>query len=70
MRIMLNGSSRELDGEPAATATLERVLRRLGFAGAVVATALNGEFVPASARADHPVRDGDRIEVLSPMQGG
>jgi sulfur carrier protein len=35
-----------------------------------VATALNGDFVPAGLRAATPIRDGDRIEVVAPMQGG
>jgi len=73
MRIRLNGQWRELGGEwlpEGAEPSLERVLRGLGFAGAAIATALNGEFVPARSRAQQPVREGDLIEVLSPMQGG
>ena len=43
---------------------------KIGFDGIVVATARNGEFVPAGLRAGTPIQDGDRIEVLAPMQGG
>lgn len=65
MRILVNGAWRD------ATATdVDQLLKELGFAGAVVATALNGQFVPAGARAGAPVTDGDRLEVLAPMQGG
>ena len=37
---------------------------------AKVATALNGEFVPARARAATPLKEGDRIEIVAPRQGG
>jgi len=36
----------------------------------VVATAVNGEFVPATERRAARLADGDRLEVLAPMQGG
>jgi sulfur carrier protein len=65
MRIEVNGEAREL-----AATTLAQALIDLGWGEAKVATALNGEFVPAAARATQTLRDGDRIEVLAPMQGG
>lgn len=55
--------------ETAAT-TLEAVLQEADFGGATVATAVNGDFVPAGLRATTPLKDGDQIEVLAPMQGG
>jgi len=65
MRIEVNGDMHEVTG-----ATLADALDQLGWGKAKVATALNGEFVPASARAEQVLRDGDRLEVLAPMQGG
>jgi sulfur carrier protein len=65
MRILLNGDSREI-----RAADLGAALEELGYGGAVVATAVNGEFVPAPARPAARLADGDRIEVLAPMQGG
>ncbi|MCV2880414.1 sulfur carrier protein ThiS [Actibacterium sp. XHP0104] len=50
--------------------TLAALIDEQGFAAEVVATAVRGEFVPRSARADTPLAPGDRVEVLSPMQGG
>jgi sulfur carrier protein len=41
-----------------------------GFGDALVATALNGEFVPVGSRANIQLKDGDQLEVLAPMQGG
>lgn len=65
MKITCNGEVREVAG-----ATLAIVLGELGFAGAVVATAVNGAFVPATARHLASLKSGDAIEVLAPMQGG
>ena len=65
MRILVNGSWREI-----AAAELAATLEELGYGGRVVSTAVNGEFVAAGARPRTALADGDRIEVLAPMQGG
>jgi sulfur carrier protein len=65
MRILVNGVWRE-----TAASQLAATLEELGYRGRVVSTAVNGEFVAAEARARTTLADGDRIEVLSPMQGG
>jgi sulfur carrier protein len=65
MRLVVNGEPQDI---PAAT--LAEAVQSLDFGEAKVATALNGEFVPARARASTPVNDGDRIEILAPRQGG
>ena len=65
MRILVNGVWRETDGRELA-ATLEE----LGYGGRTVATAVNGEFVASDARVRTMLADGDRVEVLAPMQGG
>ncbi len=65
MKILVNGAWRDTGAPDLAGALVE-----LGYADAVVATALNGEFVPAGARPDARLSDGDRLEVLAPMQGG
>jgi sulfur carrier protein len=65
MRILVNGVWRE----PGAAA-LGAVLEELGYRAAVVSTAVNGEFVATGARAHTLLADGDRVEVLAPMQGG
>jgi sulfur carrier protein len=38
--------------------------------GKSFAVAVNEEFIPKSAYADVSLMDGDRIELLIPMQGG
>ena len=65
MRILVNGAWRE-----TVAAELSTVLEELGYGGAVVATAVNGEFVAAAVRAGTRLAEGDRVEVLAPMQGG
>ena len=45
-------------------------LDELGYAGAVVATALNEDFVPRDKRPETTIHDGDRLEVVAPLQGG
>ncbi|WP_151718403.1 sulfur carrier protein ThiS [Gemmobacter serpentinus] len=64
MKITLNGATHEAQAQ-----TLADLLIEVGISGRV-ATARNGDFVPAAARAATPIHDGDRIEVLAPMQGG
>jgi sulfur carrier protein len=65
MKIILNGDARDVHA-----GSLSAALDELGFAGAVVATAVNGEFVAASARAETSLGEGDALEVVAPMQGG
>ncbi len=65
MRLLVNGEAREIEA-----ATLAAALAALDYGEAKVATALNGEFVPARARDATSVKDGDRIEIVAPRQGG
>jgi sulfur carrier protein len=65
MTIIVNGKPRTV-----AAATLDEMLTELGYAGARVATAHGGEFIPAGQRAACRLREGDKVEVLGPMQGG
>jgi sulfur carrier protein len=65
MKILVNGAWRD-----TAAADLAAALNELGYGDAVVATALNGEFVASAARQKTQLADGDRLEVLAPMQGG
>jgi sulfur carrier protein len=63
--LTVNGELREI-----AAATLAEALIALDYADAVVATALNGDFVPKRKRAETPLAEGDRIEIVAPRQGG
>ncbi len=65
MTIVLNGEKVETQ-----SALLNEVLAELGYGDAKVATAINEEFVPETMRGDVVLSDGDRLEILAPMQGG
>jgi sulfur carrier protein len=65
MRIFLNGEPTEVRAHRLAAALAE-----LGYGDATVATAVNEAFVPAGAREAAELREGDRVEILAPRQGG
>jgi sulfur carrier protein len=65
LRVSVNGVPQELEAESLADA-----LAALDYGEAKVATALNGEFVPARTREATLLKDGDRIEIVAPRQGG
>lgn len=65
MKIIVNGAELEL-----GAATLAEALEALDYGEAVVATALNGEFVPVRGRAGMRLAEGDKIEIVAPRQGG
>jgi len=46
------------------------LLETLGYGAAQVATAVDGEFVPRERRAEQPLREGMRIDIVAPIQGG
>ena len=65
MKIVLNGEVVE-----SGAATLADLLAELGRGEAKVATAVNEDFVPAGRRAAHALHEGDRVEIVTPRQGG
>ena len=65
MKITVNAQAHEV-----AATTLSQALIELGFTETAIATALNGDFVPRGLRDGTNLQEGDRLEVLAPMQGG
>ena len=65
MRITINGESQETQA-----ATLEQLCAALGYREQRIATAVNGEFVPADARESLRLSQNDKIEIVAPRQGG
>ena len=65
MKILVNNDPREIAG-----LTLADALDELGYGGAVIATAVNGDFAPVRSRPTLLLREGDRLELLAPMRGG
>ncbi len=66
MNVVVNGEPRELD-TGARVAHVVAVLRADPTGSAV---AVNGEVVPRSAWPTGALADGDRVEVLTAVQGG
>lgn len=65
LKITVNGEERVSDA-----CTLADLCVELGLNDAKIATARNGEFVPARSRSNVRLSENDRIEVLSPRAGG
>ncbi|HEX5567051.1 MAG TPA: sulfur carrier protein ThiS [Streptomyces sp.] len=64
--IRVNGEPREVPGD----LTLERLVATLGAAPTGVAAAVNETVVPRGDWPATPLGDGDRVEVLTAVQGG
>lgn len=65
MKILVNAESQEVSAQ-----VLGDILNELGYDDAKIATALNEVFVAKSARAQTKVAAGDRLEIVTPRQGG
>ncbi|MCE0742623.1 sulfur carrier protein ThiS [Acetobacter sicerae] len=65
MNILVNDEAREV-----TAATLAALVDELGLKGARIATAVDGDFVPASRRSHLTIAEGMKIEIVAPMQGG
>jgi len=64
--IVANGQSQAI----ALPATLGQFLAAKGWKPTQVVVELNGQVVPRPDVADHPLADGDRVEVIVPVAGG
>jgi sulfur carrier protein len=65
MRIFVNGDQHELEPE-----SLAQALATLGYGGRKIATAVNGHFVAAAVRPSVKLAEGDKVEIVAPLQGG
>ncbi|MER8943546.1 MULTISPECIES: sulfur carrier protein ThiS [unclassified Mesorhizobium] len=65
MKLIVNGQALEIDAS-----TLAELLAALDYEGDWLATAVNSDLVHKANRAEFQLSEGDRIEILSPMQGG
>ncbi|MGW3042755.1 sulfur carrier protein ThiS [Kitasatospora sp. NPDC001159] len=62
-----------VNGEPCrlpAATTLAEVVATVSKANTGVAAALNEAVVPRSSWSDTPLNSGDRVEILTAVQGG
>ncbi len=65
MKIVVNGMTRDVKSCDLAALIVE-----LDFSPEFVATAVNENFVRANERRLCPLSDGDKVEILTPRQGG
>jgi sulfur carrier protein len=65
MKLTINGENHQTD-----ISVLSDLLTSLEYEGDWLATAVNGELVHREDRPGFVLSDRDRIEILSPMQGG
>ena len=65
MNIILNGKATTITEGNLAEAMIE-----LGYVERLFATAVNGEFVRAPSRSTCVLKNGDRVEIVSPRQVG
>ena len=65
MKLRVNDQQTEV-----RSAVLSEALVELGYRDAVVATAINGTFVPKSLRSETKLNAGDQLDIVAPMQGG
>ncbi|MDG4549936.1 MAG: sulfur carrier protein ThiS [Candidatus Contendobacter sp.] len=66
MIVEVNGKKTEL----ATPHSLAEAIQHWGYQDAPIAVARNDEFVPRGRYAEIRLQDGDRLEIVSPMQGG
>lgn len=66
LHIRLNGDALTLP----APATLAALLDAQGLAGRRVAVEVNGEIVPRGRHPEHPLADGDVVEIVHALGGG
>ena len=66
INVTLNGEPQEL----SSGQTLADLIAQLDSPPQALATAVNGEFVPRDARADHRLNDGDAVFTFQPITGG
>jgi sulfur carrier protein len=65
MKLWINGEERD-----TTSTTLAELLVQLAYDNTTVATAVDGEFVPRTARGTIALNAGMRIDIVAPIQGG
>ncbi|ALE04022.1 sulfur carrier protein ThiS [Bartonella ancashensis] len=65
MKIFVNGEILQTE-----ITYLDSLLEELGYQGNWLATAVNSEVISLSERSKFALHEGDKIEILAPMQGG
>jgi sulfur carrier protein len=65
LKILVNGETTSTQAK-----TLGELCTNLGHGLDKIATARNGDFIPATQRAETIISENDQIEIVTPRQGG
>lgn len=65
MNVVINGTPEDISER-----TLAELCQRYEAEPTTIATAVNGDFINVNDRAALSLQEGDKIEILSPRQGG
>jgi len=66
IEIIVNGEKKSISGE----ISIKEMLQELSYTKEGFAIALNETFVAISSYETTTIKSGDRVEILSPVQGG
>lgn len=64
--LKVNEESKQLE----SACTVAQALSLWGYECKDIAVAVNNEFVPRSMYGEHWLAEGDRLDVVAPVQGG
>jgi len=66
MKVSINGEIKEFDRD---SLTIQELLEIINY-GKGIAIALNETFILKTKYQETTIKDGDRLDILSPVQGG
>jgi len=66
MKVSINGEIKEFDRD---SMTIQELLEIIDY-GKGIAIALNETFILKTKYQETTIKDGDRLDILSPVQGG
>jgi sulfur carrier protein len=65
MKVLINQQTHELASDATLADAVATIEAKPPFAAAV-----NTQFVPRTQYAQHPLHDGDQVEIIAPVTGG
>ena len=66
IKLSINGETRELP----ESITIQEMLKELGYDNQWLGIAINTEFISKDKHQETIIKEGDQIDILSPIQGG
>ncbi len=66
IKVTINGETKQLQ----ENITIEQMLKELGYDNRWMGVAVNTTFISKNRHGKTTIKEGDEIEILSPMSGG